>query len=48
MLVVKGLERMGVSNLGSFDSLGFVELVTLSLGFFWFPVGQSAFPGRTF
>ena len=34
MLVVKSLKRLGVPLLGSFDSLGFVRLVALSLSFF--------------
>ena len=34
MLVVESLESLSVSKFGSFDSVSFVELVALSLGFF--------------
>jgi hypothetical protein len=43
VLIVKSLERLGVALFGSFDELGFVRIVALSLR----SVGQVAFSGRT-
>jgi hypothetical protein len=46
MPIIESLKGFRVALLGSFDSGGFVELVTLSLSFVWLPVGQVAFSGR--
>jgi hypothetical protein len=43
VLVIKSLKRLSVSLLSSFNELGFVEIVALSL----YAVGQVAFSGRT-
>lgn len=43
VLVIKSLKRLGVSLLSSFNELGFVGIVALSL----YSVGQVAFSGRT-
>lgn len=43
VLIVEGLERLGVPLFGPFDQLGFNRITGLSL--FW--VGQVAFSGRT-
>jgi len=43
MLIVELLKGPSIALLGSIDSLGFVELVVLSL----YSVGQVVFSGRT-